>query len=200
MATGHTTARMTAASRREQILDVTEAIVEASGFHGVSIDRVARESGITRPVVYTHFGDLDGLLNALVDRANGRTLDALGRIVPRESGGRPEEVLLQSLRLFLETVREDPVTWRLALMPPESAPHLLAERIARDRAGVVRALAAVVDPWLEEDGGLRPDAEFVARALVAISEESARVVLEDPEHAPVERILDHARWAFRRLG
>jgi AcrR family transcriptional regulator len=193
---------MTADARREQILDVTESIVGAHGFHAVSIDRVAREAGITRPIVYTHFGDRDGLLNALVDRANRGTLAALARIVPREPGDRPpEEVLLASLRLFLETVRDDPVTWRLALLPPESAPRLLAGRIARDRAGVVRALAAVVGPWLEHAAdGLRPDPDIVAHSLVAVAEEAARLVLADPEYAPVERILEHARWLFRRLG
>jgi AcrR family transcriptional regulator len=194
MATGHTTARMTGEARREQILDVTEEIVEAAGFHSVSIDRVAREAGITRPVVYTHFGDLDGLLHALVDRGNRRTLEALALIVPTATGGKPEQVLLSSLERFLETVRDDPATWRLALLPPESAPRLLAERIARDRANVVRALATVVEPWLAGEA----DPVLVARSLVAMAEESARVVLEG--EASIERIVDNARWMFRQLG
>jgi AcrR family transcriptional regulator len=194
MATGHTTTRMTGAARREQILAVTKEIIEASGFHAVSIDRVAREAGVTRPVVYTHFGDLDGLLNAVVDRGNQGTLEALSQIVPTP-GGRPEEVLVESLRRFLETVRDDPVTWRLALLPPESAPALLAERIARDRANVVRGLAAVVEPWLRGAA----DPVLVARTLVAVSEELAKVVLEDPER-PIEPLLDHARWAMRGVA
>src|SRR3954467_15375365 len=97
LATRHT--RMTGAERREQILDVTKEIVRSSGFHAVSIDRVAREAGVTRPVVYTHFGDLAGLLNALVDRGNRETLEAFSRIVPTP-GGRPVEVLIESLRRF----------------------------------------------------------------------------------------------------
>src|SRR4051794_15052469 len=194
MATGHTTARMTGAARREQILDVTKEIVEESGFHAVSIDRVAREAGVTRPVVYTHFGDLDGLLNALVDRGNQGTLEALSRIVPTP-GGRPEEVLFDSLRRFLETVQEDPVTWRLALLPPESAPALLAERIARDRANVLKRLAAVVEPWLAGAA----DPVLVARTLVAVSEELAKVVLEDPQRS-IEPLLDHARWVMRGVA
>jgi AcrR family transcriptional regulator len=186
---------MTGEARREQILDVTEDIVEADGFHAVSIDRVAREAGITRPVVYTHFGDLTGLLHALVDRGNRRTLEALARIVPTP-GGEPEDVLLGSLERFLETVRDDPATWRLALLPPESAPVLLAERIATDRANVVRALASVVEPWLR--GGADP--VLVARSLVAMSEELARIVLEDPSEATVARVLEHGRWAVRLVS
>src|SRR4051795_10174410 len=194
MATAHTSQRMTGEARREQILDVTKEIVETSGFHAVSIDKVAREAGITRPVVYTHFGDLDGLLQTLVDRGNQETLEALAQIVPTP-GGRPEDVLLESLRRFLETVRDDPVTWRLALLPPESAPALLADRIARDRSNVVKGLAAVVEPWLSGEA----DPVLVARTLVAVSEELARVVLEDPER-PIEPLLDHARWAMQGVS
>jgi len=187
---------MTGQARREQILDVTEHIVDVAGFHAVSIDRVAREAGITRPIVYTHFGDREGLLHALVDRGNQRTLAALARIVPTTPGGEPAEVLLGSLERYLETVRDDPAIWRLALLPPESAPELLAERIARDRANVVRALATVVEPWL----GGEADPVLVARSLVAIAEESARVVLEDPRPETVARIIENSRWLFRRLG
>ncbi len=50
-------ARMTAEARREQLLDVTKAIVAERGFHAVSIEAVAREAGITRPIVYGHVGD-----------------------------------------------------------------------------------------------------------------------------------------------
>src|SRR4051794_7822017 len=60
--------RMSAAERREQLLDATKAIVVADGFHAVSIEAVAREAGITRPIVYGHFDDLGGLLEALVQR------------------------------------------------------------------------------------------------------------------------------------
>src|SRR3954451_22440672 len=176
MATAHT--RMTGAARREQILGVTKEIIEESGFHAVSIDRVAREAGVTRPVVYTHFGDLDGLLNAVVDRGNQGTLEALAQIVPTP-GGRPEDVLVDSLRRFLETVRDDPVTWRLALLPPESAPALLAKRIARDLADVVKGLAAGAESWLSGE----PDPVLVARTLVAVSEELAKIVLEDPDRS-----------------
>jgi AcrR family transcriptional regulator len=193
---------MTGDARREQILDTTEAIVEADGWHAVSIDRVAREAGITRPVVYTHFGDLDGLLNALVDRANARTLEALGRIVPREpEEDSPGEFLEGALRRFLETVREDPVTWRLALLPPESAPSLLGERIARDRATMIGRLATIVSPWLPPGAdGFEPDPELVAHAFVAVAEEAARLVLADPEGARIERILAHVRRLFLQFG
>jgi AcrR family transcriptional regulator len=194
MATGHTSLRLTAPARREQILDTAETIVQEHGFHALSIDRVAREAGITRPVVYTHFGDLDGVLNAVVDRANQRTLEALARIVPTEPEERTPAAFLESaLARFLETVRADPETWRLALLPPESAPRLVGERIARDRVAMIERLATIARPWLGE--GIDPD--LVAHAFVAVAEEAARMVLADPDGAQAERILDHVHRLLR---
>ena len=59
---------MQAEERREQLLDATKAIVAQRGFHAVSIEAVAREAGITRPVVYGHFTDLQALLSYLRKR------------------------------------------------------------------------------------------------------------------------------------
>ena len=103
---------------------MTKEIVGEQGFHAVSIEAVARRAGITRPVVYEHFGDLKGLLEALVAREGARALAQLAAILPRvrsaEGGGR--EDLLAGLRGYLEAVQADPVTWRLVLTDSERYP------------------------------------------------------------------------------
>src|SRR3954469_21890003 len=111
---------MTAEQRREQLLDVTKAIVLADGFHAVSIEAVARRAGITRPVVYGHFADLGALLEAMLDREMAGAVGQLAAVMPGEAAARnPTGALVDALRGYLEVVRDDPVTWRLALMPPE---------------------------------------------------------------------------------
>jgi hypothetical protein len=107
----------------------------------------------------------------------------------------PQDFLEGALRRFLETVRADPITWRLALLPPESAPRLLAERIGRDRATIIARLATIAAPWL----GAGVDPVLVAHAFVAVAEEAARMVLADPDGATTERILDHVRRLFAVL-
>ena len=124
--------RMSGAQRREQLLDATKAIVVADGFHAVSIEAVARGAGITRPIVYGHFEDLGGLLEALVERESRRALRQLPDTF---------DDLLGALSAYLEAVRTDPDTWRLVLMPQEGAPRLLHERIAAGRAAVIARLA-----------------------------------------------------------
>src|SRR5277367_1066002 len=64
--------RMTAEARREQILDVTHAIVDAEGFHAATPIRIAAQAGINRSLIYQLFGDPAGLFVALIDRAAAR--------------------------------------------------------------------------------------------------------------------------------
>ena len=183
--------RMQAEERREQLLDATKAIVAERGFHAVSIEAVAREAGITRPIVYGHFHDLPGLLEALVERETARALAQLD--IPEDLTHDPRETLIGALRGYLEAVRADPTTWRLVLMPPEGAPAILHDRIEGGRAGVVEHLARAVGPGLGPGRG-SPDPELLARMLSAVSDEGARLLLTDPERYPVERIVGFSRW------
>jgi AcrR family transcriptional regulator len=195
-----TASRLPAAERREQLLDVTKAMVAARGFHAVSIEAVARDAGVSRPIVYGHFDDLQGLLEALVRRESARALDQLTAVLPRDlTAGDPRALLLAGLRGYLEAVRDDPDTWRLVLMPPEGAPALLRDLLGRGRAAVVAHLAEAARPGLGS-GGPSPDPEMTARTLSAVADEAARLLLTDPHRYPVERMLAHAKWVLDQFG
>ena len=193
--------RMTAEQRREQILDVTQAIVDERGFHAVTIDGVAREAGITRPVVYGHFDDLPGLLHALIEREAERATAQLESVLPRPApGGDPVELLVGCLEDWLEAVREAPATWRMVLMPPEGAPPELHEGIAESRAEAALHLQRLAAPELASGAGqTSPDPELTAHLLQSFSEEAARLLLGDPERFPVERLVRHARWVLSQF-
>lgn len=183
--------RLTAAERREQLLDATLALAVRDGFHAVSIDAVAREAGITRPVVYGHFTDLRGLLNALSDREQARALAQMDEVIPTELHPvPPRDALSGALRSYLAVVAAAPDTWRLVLLPLEGTPALLRERIATDRAAIRGHIATLLRAGLERDGVGDPvDVELAAHLLQAVAEEAARLVLTDPQ-----------RWTVARLG
>ena len=193
--------RVSAEERREQLLDTTKEIVGEQGFHAVSIEAVARRAGITRPVVYEHFGDLQGLLEALVEREGARALAQLAAVLPaaRGSAASPSEDLLAGLRGYLEAVEADPVTWRLVLMPTEGAPAVLRETIAGGRDAVVAALAEVVRPGIGP-GSASPDPALTARMLSATADEAARLLLTDPEEYSIDRLVAHAGWVLSSLS
>ena len=190
---------MSAAERREQLLDVTKALALERGFHAVSIEAVAREAGITRPVVYGHFEDLNGLLEALVDRESHRALTQLATVLPTTlSEGDARENLFNGLRSYLRAVEADPATWRLVLVPPEGAPTMMRERIAAGRRAVVAQLAEAVRPGFG-GGAESPDPELTARAMSSLADETARLFLTEPEQFPVDRLITHARWFIDQL-
>lgn len=194
--------RLSGPQRRAQLLDVTKAIVGERGFHAISIDAVARRAGITRPVIYDHFDDLAGLLNALVEREGERAVSQLVELIPRSATERgPVELVRQSLRAFLEAVAEDPVTWRLVLMPAEGTPEILRERAIQIRAAVTAQIAALVPEVLAVARGPKPiDPELTALTLQAVAEDAARLLLENPEEFPIKRLLAHTDWLLAQLG
>ena len=189
--------RMTGADRREQLIDTTRDLVEEQGFHAVSIDAVARRAGITRPVVYDHFPTLGALLEATLDRETARALGQLVASLPAPGVAGRRELLLLRLEAYLEVVRADPVTWRLVLMPPEGAPLSLRDRITAGRRAIVGELAEVMQHSPE---GASPDPELTAHMLSALADEAARLVLTDPSHYPVARLMANARWMLGQAG
>jgi AcrR family transcriptional regulator len=192
--------RLSAAERREQLLDVTKGLGLDSGFHAVSIEAVARAAGVSRPIVYGHFHDLPGLLEALIERESQRALTQLAEVLLRDLGTRnPREEMLRGLRAYLDVARADPGTWRLVLMPPEGAPAILRERIAVGRAAVVAQLAEAIRPGFGP-GRESPDPELTATMLSTLADESVRLSLTDPDRYPAERIVAHASWFLDHLS
>ena len=153
-------------------------------------------------MVYGHFDDLPGLLHALVEREGDRATAQLEAVLPRPvPGGNPVELLAACLEDWLEAVREAPATWRMVLMPPEGAPPELHEGIAESRAEAALHLQRLATPELASGAGeTSPDPELTARLLQALSEEAARLLLNDPERFTIERLVKHARWLLSQFG
>lgn len=184
---------MCAPARREQLLDVATQLAVDQSFHAVSVEAVARRAGITRAVIYQHFGDRQALLEAVIERETSRALAQVSETALTDlSEGDAEELMLESLRAYLRAVSDHPTTWQLVLTPPKGAPESLRESIAKGRRAVLAQLTHAVRPALRSEDA--NDAELTARILSAISDEYARLVLTDPARYSPERLLEHARW------
>lgn len=185
------TKRMTAEERREQLLDVLTDLVLNEGYGSASIDRIAREAGIARTVVYAHFGNLEGMQHALIERTEQRALQGIRRIVPdMPVDDDPDVVLVEALHGFLQGVLDDPSTWRLALLPIDGAPAELRGVIGRAKQAVAGLLEPVIAWGVVQRGGPQGiDPEILTRLLVTIIEDTARMVLSEPERYDPDRIV-----------
>ncbi len=70
----HYRKRMTGQQRREQLLDVGRRLFAERGFEGTSIEEIAKDAGVSKPVVYEHFGSKEGLYVVVVHREVERLL------------------------------------------------------------------------------------------------------------------------------
>lgn len=89
-ASGRPRTRMSGRERREQLLDIGRGLFAEKGFDATSVEEIAATAGVSKPVVYEHFGGKEGLYAVVVDREVQRLLDA---ITGSLSGHHPREVL-----------------------------------------------------------------------------------------------------------
>ena len=187
---------MNADERRNQLLDILCDIVLSEGFAAVSIDRIARDANIARTVIYSHFGNLDGMLDALVERTADRALAQVRSVVPDfPISEDPGDVLAEAIGTFTSVVRADPVTWRIVLLPSDGAPAQLRERLGAARNAIETLLSPLVEWGIEALGvrDLELDVELVSHAIVLLGEDGARLTLTDPDRYPPERLKAFSR-------
>ncbi|MDX3226049.1 TetR/AcrR family transcriptional regulator [Streptomyces sp. ME19-01-6] len=93
--------RMTGKERREQLLDIGRALFAERGFEGTSVEEIAAKAGVSKPVVYEHFGGKEGLYAVVVDREMRRLLDMVTGAL---TAGHPRELLEQAAFALLDYI------------------------------------------------------------------------------------------------
>jgi AcrR family transcriptional regulator len=175
--------------RREQLIDAALKVILERGYARVSIEAIARAAGITRPVVYDHFPNLNRLLHAVIEREERISLEELDGVVPDEPGDQePHELLTDGLARFLAAVTTRPATWRIILLPLEGTPPIVRQHVQAGRARVLARIERLVG-WSVERGQLPGDldVELTARAIRDFCEQAGRMVLTDPDRYPPDR-------------
>ena len=183
-------ARMTPVDRRRQLLDAALRIIIRDGYGAVSIETIAREAGVSRPVIYGVFDGLGQLLGALLDRQERRALKQLAAAAPDAPGDQdPGDFVVGMVRSMVEVVGRDPDTWHPILLPPDGTPDVVRERIDRDRELVRQRFEALLAWALARRGGRDGvDLELASHSLMVVVEQWGRLILRDPERFSADRI------------
>jgi AcrR family transcriptional regulator len=118
--------------RREELLDAADRVIQRRGTT-VSMDEIASEAGITKPVLYRHFGDKEGLYEALARRYVAELKLALR---PAAETSDPRSRLAATIDAYLAYVERRPERYRFLLIAAEQprTRELVAEFRRRDIA------------------------------------------------------------------
>ena len=92
---------MTGKERREQLLDIGRALFAEKGFEGTSVEEIAAKAGVSKPVVYEHFGGKEGLYAVVVDREMRKLLEMVTNGL---TAGHPRELCEQAAFALLDYI------------------------------------------------------------------------------------------------
>ncbi|MFB7272405.1 TetR family transcriptional regulator [Streptomyces sp. NPDC056244] len=150
-----------ARQRRRQLLEAADRVVLRDGPQA-SMNAIAAEAGITKPILYRHFGDKGGLYRALAKRHTDALLDALRAALdaPAERRRRVEA----TLDTYLAAIEARPQVYRFLMHPAEDSQ--LPEQgfdVGRHSAPLLRRLGEELAKVIEERVDLGPDSEQLAR-------------------------------------
>lgn len=167
--------RMARADRRDQLLAVAEKEFVERGYALASMDDLADRAGVTKPVLYDHFGSKDGLLAAILGQTGADLLAATSAATQGKSSS--QEQLAAGLLAYFGFVERRRSAWALLLR--EVAPGTLAAAAvdAVRQSQVDLVAAAVADHLPSRDAAL---AEVYAHVVTGAAERLAAVRLEDP--------------------
>ncbi len=94
------------ATRRAELLDTASRVIRRQG-PTAPMDELAAEAGVTKPILYAHFGDRAGLASALAERFIDQVAECLTNAF-LAAAGQPEQSLRSGLDAFVGFVEEDP--------------------------------------------------------------------------------------------
>lgn len=129
--------------REQQILDAAVAVFSERGFQNASMDVVAERVGVTKPVLYTHFGSKDGLLLACISRARAELLEETATAAA--AARTPEDMLRRGTKAFFDYLERHEPAWTLLYSESTVAGEAL-EGIRAQQTDFIAALLAAQAP------------------------------------------------------
>jgi AcrR family transcriptional regulator len=170
--------------RRQELLSAADRVVHRFGA-SFSMDEIASEAGITKPIVYRHFGDKDGLHEALTERYIG---ELKRELAPATAVEDPRSRLAATIDAYLSYVEREPDRYRFLLAAAEQqrSATLVAE-FRREYIGE----CAFTSPAKLERAGLDPAfAEPWAQCVAGMIRAAGATWLED-RSLPRARLVEY---------
>jgi AcrR family transcriptional regulator len=170
--------------RRPEVLDAALKLFLESGYDGTSMQAVADEAGVTKPVVYACFNSKDELLRALLAREEARIVGEIRGAFANADLSDPETTLVEGFTGFLRAVGDSPEVYRLIFLGEGGGNAAVARRIQRGREEQIRQLSELARRWLEPNrNGRRSKAEIdrtarlLGNSIAGLAESGARLLL-----------------------
>ncbi len=173
--------RMSRDARRTQLLEAARSVFVTNGYHAAAMDDIAESAGISKPVVYQHFGSKLDLYLALLDESTEALVATVGRaIASSEDNHIRVEAAIAAYFAFVDEGSED---FRLVFESDLGNTTAVRERVEQSERACAAEIAAAIG---EETGLASAEAMLLGTALVGTARVSAQAWLSAGRPFPRE--------------
>jgi AcrR family transcriptional regulator len=186
--------RLPAHERRRQLLDVARDVFGSKGFHATSMEEIADTAGVTKPVLYQHFGSKRALYRSLLEDVGERLMESLAKATAEADG--PREQVTAGFRTYFRFVAEQRSAFNLLFGSGSRRDEEFAETVRRLEERIADLIAPLIEAGIDDD-----HRRLLAHGLIGLAEGVGRYVTGrdlslDPELAAL-RVAELA-WAGLR--
>lgn len=167
MIASDSTPRLPAAERRRQLLDVALEVFAAGGFHGTSMDDVAAAAGVTKPVLYQHFGSKRALYIELLNDVGGQLMDVIAKAAAEADG--PHRQVEAGFRAYFRYVERREPAFRLLFGGGSKRDEGFADLVRLVEGAIAELIASFITAQLPPDQILT-----LAHGIVGMAESTCR--------------------------
>lgn len=190
----HPPVRLPAARRRKQLLEVALRVFAERGFHPTSMNDLAEAAGVTKPVLYQHFGSKRALYLELLEDVGEQLRDAIGKATSEAAS--PREQVERGFTAYFVFVSGNQAAFQVLFGGGTRRDEEFAVHVRRVEASIADTIAVLIDVT-----GLDPDdRRLLAHGIVGMAEATSRHWLRDGRPGtPEEQAIRVAALAWAGL-
>lgn len=175
--------RLPAAQRRRQLLEVAVVRFAAKGFHATSMDEIADAAGVTKPVLYQHFGSKRTLYLELIETVGQELIQRVADRVGAES--HPHQQVEAGFGAYFQFVCDRTSAFQLLFGGSSRQVDDFADAIRKLEGEMAVAIARFIEADIDGD-----HRDLLGYAILGLAEVTGRLWVSrhgDPVHPPLDK-------------
>ena len=185
------TKRLPRAVREQQMLDAAVQLFSAHGYHETSMDVIAAEARISKPMLYLYYGSKEELFGACLSRELTRFIEAVRADIDIKQS--PHELLRSTILSVLRYIDANRASW-IVLYTQATSSQAFAHTVREGREKIIDMVARLLEAGTRHP---EPDTDFhmTAVALVGAGEAVAtRVSSGDADVDEAAELMINLFW------
>ncbi|MCK0177210.1 MULTISPECIES: TetR/AcrR family transcriptional regulator [Mycobacteriaceae] len=185
------TKRLPRAVREQQMLDAAVQMFSVNGYHETSMDAIAAEAQISKPMLYLYYGSKEELFGACLNRELARFVDQVRSEIDFTQA--PKDLLRNAVRAFLSYIDTNRASW-IVLYTQATSSQAFAHTVREGRERIIDLVSRLLTSGTRNP---EPDTDFdmMAVALVGAGEAIAtRVSAGDADVDEAAELMINLFW------